>query len=180
MISWDGITIIDIYSLLVTIIATLFAITSLVLTFVGYFKFKEADKLVEKKIKEKLSEFESVYEETLIDIQNANAKINSSYQYFSNQQYDKIIKILKEAEKIYPRAYNLYNTMGYAYQELKEIASAKDCFEKAIIYHPRRIEGYNDMANLYKKLGDNKKAGEYYKRALKKVPNAKDNWQDVA
>ena len=64
----------DLYGLLVTIIATLFAMFSLGLTYIGYLKFKQANKLVENKINEKLKEFENIYEETLIDIQNANAK----------------------------------------------------------------------------------------------------------
>jgi|GEM_PF-6581251 len=36
------------YSLLVTIIATLFAFFAAIFTYIGYFKFREADKRVEK------------------------------------------------------------------------------------------------------------------------------------
>lgn len=177
MIIFNNISITDFYSLLVTFIGTAFALFAAILTYIGYFKFKQADKLVEKKIKEKLKEFEDSYEETLIDIQSANAKITSSYKYFETQEYDKVIEILKEAEKIYPKAYNLYNTLGYAYEAKEDIVSAKFSFNKAIIYHPKRIEGYNDLANLYQKLDNPKEVEEIRKRAFKKVPGAKDKWQ---
>ena len=165
------------YSLLVTIIATLFALFSLVLTYIGYLKFKYADKIVEKKIKQKLKEFDSDLNEKLIDIQSTNAKINSSYQYFETNNYDKIIEILKEAEKIYPAAYNLYNTLGYAYREKKDFINAEEMFQKAVFYHPKRIEGYNDLYNLYTFLGNPVKANSIKKTAFKKVPDAKNKWQ---
>ena len=173
----SDLSIIDLYSLLVTIIATLFAIFSLVLTYIGYCKFKQADKLVENKINQKLKEFETSYEEDLINIQSANAKINSSYKYFDTQEYDKVLQILKEAEKIYPKAYNLYNTMGYAYEAKNDIQSAELTFQKAILYHPKRIEGYNDLSNLYKRIDNLKKSEEVYQKALKNVPDAESNWQ---
>lgn len=175
----NGLNIIDLYSLLVTIVATLFAIFSLVLTYIGYCKFKQADKLVENKINQKLKEFEELYEENLINIQSANAKINSSYKYFETQEYDKVIAILKDAEKIYPKAYNLYNTMGYAYEAQKDIQAAELSFRKAILYHPKRIEGYNDLSNLYKRIDNLKKSEEVYQSALKNVPDAEKNWQLV-
>lgn len=173
----NGFNVIDLYSLLVTIIATLFAIFSLVLTYIGYYKFKQADRLVENKINQKLKEFENIYEENLINIQSANAKINSSYKYFETREYDKVIDILKEAEKIYPKAYNLYNTMGYAYEAKKDIQAAELSFRKAILYHPKRIEGYNDLSNLYKRIDNLKKSEEVYQKALKNVPDAEKNWQ---
>ena len=113
----------------------------------------------------------------MIDIQNANAKISSSYQYFATHEYDKVIGLLKEAEKIYPKAYNLYNTMGYAYEAKKDIQSAELTFQKAILYHPKRIEGYNDLSNLYKRIDNLKKSEEVYQKALKNVPDAEKNWQ---
>lgn len=166
MIILNNISITDFYSLLAAFIGTSFALFSVIITYIGYFKFKQADKLVEKKIKEKLKEFENTYEETLIDIQSANAKITSSYQYFQTKDYDKVIDILKEAEKIYPKAYNLYNTLGYAYEAKRDIVSAELSFNKSIIYHPKRIEGYNDLANLYQKLKNPQKVEEIKKSSF--------------
>lgn len=179
MIGLDKLNVLDMYSLLVAIISTAFGLFAVILTYIGYYKFKQADKLVENKIKGKLKEFENTFEETLIDIQSVNAKINSSYQYFKTKDYDKVIEILNEAEKIYPKAYNLYNTMGYAYKQKKDFVSAELSFNKSIIYHPKRIEGYNDLANLYEELGNSKQAEEIKKRAFKKVPDAKDKWQEI-
>lgn len=176
----DGLSIIDIYSLLVSLIATAFGLFAAILTYIGYCKFKQADKLVDKKLSEKLKEFENSFEETLIDIQSANAKITSSYQYFELRDYDRIIDILLKAEKIYPKAYNLYNTLGYAYQSKDDICAAELAFRKSILYHPKRIEGYNDLSNLYLRLGNTKKAEQIRKEAFEKVPGAQDKWQSLS
>lgn len=49
--------IIERYSLLVAILATTVGLFSIVLTYIGYWKFKQADKLVEKKLKAKMQDF---------------------------------------------------------------------------------------------------------------------------
>ncbi len=174
-----NLNLLDIYSLLVAIVATLFGMFSLLLTYIGYVKFKQADKLVEKKLNKKIKQFENDLDETLINIQSANAKINSCYQYFDSKDYDKVISILSEAEKIYPKAYNLYNTLGYAYHSKGDIISAELTFKKAILYHPKRVEGYNDLANLYIALNNRKKAEKIKKDALKQVPDCENLWQEL-
>ena len=65
-------SIVDIYSLLVTIVATLFAIFSLALTCVGYIKFKHVDKIVQDKLKEEMNNFRGVLQDELVNIQDAN------------------------------------------------------------------------------------------------------------
>lgn len=167
------------YSFLVTVIATLFAMFSLALTYIGYCKFKHVDKVVEKKLKKSLDDFIDCLQDELISIQSANSKIQASYKCFESQDYDSAIELLVEAEEIYPKTYNLFNTLGYAYWKKNDTNTAKMMFKKAIVLHPKSIQGYNDMANLYKTLDDNKNYKHYYSLALKNVPNAIEKWQDL-
>lgn len=171
-------SIVDIYSLLVTIVATLFAIFSLALTCVGYIKFKHVDKIVQDKLKEEMNNFRGVLQDELVNIQDANSKIQASYNYFETD-ISNAIKLLAEAEKACPYAYNLYNTFGYAYKKIKDYYQAERMFKKAIKLHPTRGEGYNDLSNMYREIKEDKKASLCYKLALKKVENAEQKWQGV-
>lgn len=166
------------YSFLVTVIATLFAMFSVALTYIGYIKFKHVDKIVDKKLNKEMSKFIDKLQSELVDLQNANTKIQASYDFF-DADIDKAIKLLVEASDISPRAYNLYNTLGYAYMKKNDNYTAKLMFKKAIEIHPHNVQGYNDMANLCKSLNDENGYNYYYKLALKNVDNAQDKWQDI-
>lgn len=170
---------VDDYNFLVTAIATLFGMFSLVLTYIGYVKFKFVDKIVEEKLNKEMNKFIDEMQDELVSLQNANTKIQASYQYFDSD-IDSAIKLLTEASEIAPHAYNLYNTLGYAYIKKSDNYTAKMMFRKAIELHPKSIQGYNDMANLCKSLNDEKSYKHYYKLAVKNVENAQDNWQDIA
>lgn len=110
--------------------------------------------------------------------EKTNEMVSSSYKYFETNEYDKAIGILLEAEKIYPKAFNLYNTLGYAYQAINDLTNAELSFKKAILYHPKRIEGYNDLANFYLQIGNEKKAKQIKEQATKAVANANELWQE--
>lgn len=170
---------IDDYNFLVTCIATLFGMFSLALTYIGYVKFKQVDNIVKDKLNKEMKKFVDNMQDELVSLQNANTKIQASYQYFETD-IDNAIKLLTEASLIAPHAYNLYNTLGYAYRKKSDYDSAKLMFQRAIELHPKSIQGYNDMANLCKFLNDEKGYKRYYNLAIKKVKNAQDEWQDIA
>lgn len=170
--------VLDTYSLLVTIIATLFGMFSLILTYIGYIKYKQVEKIVQNKLDKEMNNFVNSLHEELFNIQNANSKIQASYGYFESD-IDKAISLLVDASEICPRAYNLYNTLGYAYKQKKDFNSAKLMFSRAIELHPHSIQGYNDMANLCKDLNDKAGYNHYYNLALKNVPNADEKWEVV-
>lgn len=170
--------ILDIYSVFIAILSTLFAVVSGFLTYIGYFKFKKADTLVKAKVQEEIKNFRNDLEDILLNIQDANQKVSSSYKFFETKEYDKSIAVLLTAEKIYPKAFNLYNTLGYAYQAINDLTNAEFSFKKAILYHPKRIEGYNDLANFYLKIGNEKKAKQIKEQATKAVANANELWQE--
>lgn len=171
-----NLNVLDTYSLLVTIIATLFGIFSLILTYIGYIKFRQVDKIVQNKLDKEMNTFVNSLQEELYNIQNANAKIQASYNYFSSD-IDKAIALLVDASEICPKTYNLFNTLGYAYKEKKDYNSAKLMFNRAIELHPRSIQGYNDMANLCKDLDDEAGYIHYHNLAIKNVPNADETWE---
>jgi len=165
------------YSLLVTIIATLFAVFSGFITYVGYWKFTHAEKIVDRRLKEKMDEFENTLTNTLLLIQEANTKIQASYKCSEEKNYDGAISLLVDAEKIYPKAYNLYNSLGYAYRDKGDNYVAAEAFKRAIKLHPTRIAGYNDIINLYYTIGDEKSVQVYTKLAEKNVIDAKEKLQ---
>ncbi len=167
--------ILDMYSLLVAIISTLFGMFSLILAYIGYVKFKQVDKVVQKRLNEEMDKFVNSLQDQLYNLQSANAKIQSSYNYFSSD-IDKAVALLADAREICPKAYNLYNALGYAYKEKKDYNTAKIMFDRAIELHPDRIEGYNDMANLCKDLNDEKGYNYFYELAIKNVPSAAEKW----
>lgn len=167
------------YNFMVTVIATLFAFFSVALTYFGYVKFKLVDKIVQKKLDDEMFKFVNNLQEEMFNTQNAAAKIEASYKYFETNEIDKAIELLTEAASICPKAYNLYNTLGYAYMKKNDMNTAKLMFQRAIELHPHNIQGYNDMANLCMAIKDEAGYKHYYAMAIKNVDNAADKWQDI-
>lgn len=163
--------IIERYSLLVAILATIVGVFSIILAYIGYWKFKQADKLVEKKLKAKMQDFEMQLDDKLVLIQNANSKIQASY---NTDDADAKLDLLHQAEEICPKAYNLYNSIGYAYLTKNQKFEAIKAFETAIKIRPKDIAGYNDIINLYTKYNDKKLVDKYFKQASKIDKDAKE------
>ncbi len=78
--------------------------------------------------------------------------------------------MLKSAEQIYPKAFNLYNAMGYVYLEKNETDRAIEAFHKAINLHPEDEAGYCDLAYAYHKKGNTDLSHEYIQKAKKINP----------
>ena len=160
-------TLISYYSVWVGLVGTIFAILTLTFTFIGYYKFKQADKLVDKRLKEKMDEFELNLEDKLIYLQEINQKMQACYSLIEQKEFDKAIDLLKVIENINPRTFNLYNTLGYAYLEKLQYNCAKEAFETALKIRPNDLASYNDLYNFYNHIGDVNKAKKYKDLALK-------------
>lgn len=160
-------TLISYYSVWVGLIGTVFAILTLIFTFIGYYKFKQADKLVDERLKEKMDEFELNLEDRLILLQETNQKMQACYSLIEQKEFDKAIDLLKVIENISPRTFNLYNTLGYVYLEKSQYNCAKEAFEIAIKIRPNALESYNDMSNFYIRINDENNAKKYKDLALK-------------
>jgi len=101
--------------------------------------------------------------------------------------------LLKSAEQIYPKAFNLYNAMGYVYLEKNETDRAIEAFHKAInVYleknetdraieafhkainlHPEDEAGYCDLAYAYHKKGNTDLSHNISKKLKKLIPKSK-------
>ena len=127
----------------------MFAIFGLALTYIGYFKFREADKRVQRAIDKKLEDFDLTLEDRLVVIQEAMMKLEASYKAMQEKDIDLAISLIRQAEEIHPRLFNLYNTLGYAYIEKGDYTQAIDAFKRAIEIRPNRLESYNDLSRAY-------------------------------
>ncbi len=144
---------------LLSAIAAFVGVLFLIFAYVEYKKLKG----LEDKIEEWFNKTKKDMELT----QKATHKIIASY--FVEDPNLKI-KLLKEAEKIYPQAYNLYNSMGYAYIDKKDYQKAIECFHKAIQYRPKDPAGYSDLAYAYHLIGNKELSEEYKQKALELDP----------
>jgi Tfp pilus assembly protein PilF len=65
----------------------------------------------------------------------------------------------------------MYNTLAYYYMlEKKEMAKAKECFEKYIELYPQGYNPYDSMGEYYLTAGDNEKARKFYLMAVERYP----------
>ena len=81
--------------------------------------------------------------------------------------------MLKSAEQIYPKAFNLYNAMGYVHLEKNETDRAIEAFHKAINLHPEDEAGYCDLAYAYHKKGNTDLSHNISKKLKKLIPKSK-------
>ena len=153
--------IIVILSLLVTCIGVFF----LIFAYFEYSRLKELQQDIKKQV--------SLIDEKNFLIQQVSHKIIASY---NAKDIDMKISLLKEAEHIYPDAYNLYNALGYAFMEKGQIDVAIDYFYKAIGKHPEDIAGYCDLAFAYHKSGKKELEREYIQKAKEINPDVRLWW----
>ena len=147
---------------LLNVIVALVGVLFLILAYVEYTKLKGLEDKIEKLFNKAKEEMELM--------QKAIHKVIASY---SVKDPDAKIGLLKEAESIYPQAYNLYNSMGYAYIDKKDYQKAIECFHKAIRYRPDDPAGYSDLAYAYHLMGNKELSEEYKQKALELDPKTK-------
>jgi tetratricopeptide (TPR) repeat protein len=71
----------------------------------------------------------------------------------------------------FPKNAWMYNTIAYYYmQDKKDLAKAKECFEKYIELYPEGYNPYDSMGEYYLNAGDTANAKKYYTMAVEKYP----------
>ena len=94
------------------------------------------------------------------------------YAYaFSRATPDERIAELNAFMQKYPEETAAYNQLGYVYMaNKKDMAKAKEYFEKYIQTNPSSANPYDSMGEFYLTTGDLENAEKYYKLALEKYP----------
>ena len=65
----------------------------------------------------------------------------------------------------------MYNTIAYYYMlDKKDMAKAKECFEKYIALYPKGYNPYDSMGEYYLNAGDTENSKKYYTMAVERYP----------
>ena len=65
----------------------------------------------------------------------------------------------------------MYNTIAYYYMlDKKDMAKAKECFDKYLTLYPKGYNPYDSMGEYYMTAGDMANAKKYYTMAVEKYP----------
>lgn len=137
------------FSIILTTASFIATIAGLALAFYGYFNIKRADKIAEKKVKEKLSEFSQEIQDMFNKSEEASQKLNAAYRLQAEGKLDAAIDLYKKAIEISPRIFNGYTALGYAYLQKNAYADALIMFNKAAELFSDRIESFNDLARVH-------------------------------
>jgi tetratricopeptide (TPR) repeat protein len=114
----------------------------------------KAHKIVDKRIKGKLDELKFQFSKEFLKIQEATQKMISGYNCQSQGEIDKSIELYTSAVEVFPKIFNGYTSLGYAYLQKQNYASALLSFDKAAELFPDRIESFNDLARVYAVLNN--------------------------
>jgi Tfp pilus assembly protein PilF len=76
------------------------------------------------------------------------------------------IPLLEAASVEHPQAYNVFNALGYAYMDLKEVDRAIDAFSQAVFHHPEDKAGYCDLAYAHSVKGNDSLCVKYLRKAI--------------
>lgn len=151
----------------------LLAFANITITIIGVI-FAAAALLTFLYLKRKLSQFSESFENFKNSIKNefyliqeATQKILAGYNCLDRKEIDKAIELFQRAVEIYPKAFNGYNSLGYAYIEKGDYFSAIHCFQLAIQHFPEKYEGHYDLSTAYKKSGQLELSEKHLKIAQK-------------
>ena len=96
---------------------------------------------------------------------NSNLKTSVSEYYFSKNHYEEAIELFEEMLHEKNTSAALYQKIGYAYQQISEIAKALDAYLKADMIQPDDLWTIRKIALCYRMLGNWEKALEFYQHA---------------
>lgn len=133
------------------------------------FAFFEYSKL--KQLRKDFHAFRTELERQSYRSQRAIHRIIASYQVGN---IDQKIALIKSAADSDPKAFNVYNALGYAYLEKNDVQGAISSFKDATVAHPESKEGWFDLAGAYLLLDvpRNDLAREAIQTAIKKDASA--------
>ena len=92
--------------------------------------------------------------------------------YFNDQDYDGLIKLIKEYLRTDEQDWANWGYLGDAYVFKGDEDAARNAFQKMITLNPQHPAGYIKMALLSRKIQQPDKAVQYLETALKQNPNA--------
>ncbi|MHB9054597.1 MAG: tetratricopeptide repeat protein [Paludibacteraceae bacterium] len=92
-------------------------------------------------------------------------KKNIAEYYFSKKLYFQALELYNEIEKEGETTAEIYQKMGYAYQQTSQLIQALNAYKKADIIQPDDFWTNRKMALCYRLLGDNENALKIYKHA---------------
>jgi tetratricopeptide (TPR) repeat protein len=73
----------------------------------------------------------------------------------------------------FPKNAWMYNTIAYYYMlDKKDMAKAKECFEKYIELYPDGYNPYDSMGEYYLTAGDTENSKKYYMMSVERYPFA--------
>ncbi|MCK5686878.1 transglycosylase SLT domain-containing protein [bacterium] len=128
--------------------------------------FKETRNFVKK-----IRWFYSYYKNMSQEYRKVKNIMNSSYQSFLKENFQKSIILLAKAEKIMPDNGYIYFNMGLAYAKIKIDHISVEYFKKAISCNPYIKEAYYNLGILYAANQNRVAAGKYFKRYNEIVGN---------
>lgn len=139
---------------------------------VVFFALFEYSKL--KQLRKDFRDFQTELERQSYCSQRAIHRIIASYNV---GDIDQKIALIKSAADSDPKAFNVYNALGYAYLEKKDIQGAISSFKDATVAHPEAKEGWFDLAGAYLSLDIPRPdlAREAIQTAIKKDKSAYDD-----
>ncbi|WP_216831405.1 tetratricopeptide repeat protein [Alkalihalobacterium elongatum] len=144
------------------------AISGLGFAAYGFFNAYLAEKIIDKKVEERFNEWKKNIEDENYKMQEAMQKLNAGYQAeLVYKQPDKAIQLYHQAVEVYPKVYNGYTALAYAYWHYKNNAiAALDYFELALKNNPNSYQAHNDLARFYVKENEHMSAIKHMKKAL--------------
>lgn len=154
----------------------------------GFFNVTLVEDIVDRNVQDRLAErlseldlrFQSLQEQfrkESIQAQEAIQKIIAGYnRQFQSNDLDGAISLYQQAVCIWPKVYNGFTSLAYAYQQKGDIINARKNFELAIKEHPESFQCLNDMARFLATQGEVSSAYEYLEKTLEIAPGA---WADI-
>lgn len=85
---------------------------------------------------------------------------NKGFLAYTENDYEKALKLYEQSAKIYPRAETFFN-IGSVYEKRGDIQAAIKAFKKALDVNPGYIPAYKEIARVYAQNGDYSQAESY-------------------
>jgi len=115
-----------------------------------------------------VEQLKSAISSELYFIQERTHKIVTGYNCLDKDEIDKVIAFFQRVVEIYPKAFNSFNSLGYAYIKKSDYSSAVHCFQLANQHFPDKFAGHYDLAAAYEESGQ-KDLAEKHRKITEKM-----------
>ena len=166
----------DHLSYLLAIVSASSTLAGLGFAIYGYFNLRSAERIVDKKLQNRISELERMLVDRMASLQEASHKIIAAYGLSAAGDHQRAAELLEMAVEIDPKAFDGYTALAYEYWSLGKTHEAIESFHKAKNLFPERPEPQNDLARIYAQQGEYQLALKYITETLKRKPTA---WKEI-